>query len=301
MAHVDKVLNLRKDVQFDAHVNDCHWDEKESKWTVKTRQGHIAKCKYLVLCTGLLHRRHLPDFPGITDYKGVLHHTGFWPEDMSTKGKRVGLIGAGATAVQVTQEVAKEADHLTIFMRRPSYCLPMGQRPLSELENRGFQTFYDTLFKAGRKSRAGFPMQPVSEKVFDVSEAEREALWNDTWSRGGFQFLMTQYADYALDAAANKEIYKFWTKKIRERMRPGKKRDLMAPLVEDMPYYFGTKRTPLEQDYYEMVDKDSVDVVNLNDTPIKTFTEKGIKFEDGTEEEFDVMILATGFDSFSGA
>ena len=141
----------------------------------------------------------------------------------------------------------------------------------------------------------------MSEKVFDVSEAEREALWNDTWSRGGFQFLMTQYADYALDAAANKEIYKFWTKKIRERMRPGKKRDLMAPLVEDMPYYFGTKRTPLEQDYYEMVDKDSVDVVNLNDTPIKTFTEKGIKFEDGTEEQFDVMILATGFDSFSGA
>lgn len=75
----------------------------------------------------------------------------------------------------------------------------------------------------------------------------------------------------------------------------------MAPPVEKMPYYFGTKRNPLEQDYYEMVDQDNVDVVNLNETPIETFTTKGIRFQDGSEQEFDIMILATGFDSFSGS
>ncbi|KAK5091362.1 hypothetical protein LTR05_001545 [Lithohypha guttulata] len=300
MAHIDKVLGLRKDVLFNAHVNDCSWDEGSGRWTVKTRQGQVATGKYLILCTGLLHRRHYPEFPGLENFKGVVHHSGFWPEDLSTKGKKVALIGAGATAVQITQEVAKDADQLTIFMRRPSYCLPMMQRSLTELENRGFQAYYDTLLREGRNSQAGFPGPRSSRSALEGTPEEREAYMEDLWSRGGFQFLMA-FADVTINEEANKVMYTFWQKKVAERMRSGKKRDLMAPPLEKMPYFIGTKRCPLEQDYYECVDQDNVDVVDMNEKKLKSFTDKGIVFEDGTETEFDLLILATGFDSFSGS
>ena len=299
MAHIDKTLNLRKDTKFNAHVNDCSWDDSVGRWTVKTQQGDVVTGKYLLLCTGLLHRKHYPEFPGLDDFKGQIHHSGFWPEDLSTKGMKVALIGAGATAVQITQEVAKEADHLTIFMRRPSYCLPMMQRPLSELENRGFHTYLSTLLREGRKSYAGFPTPPPPS-ILQSSEEEREAYLSDLWSRGGFQFLGGA-SETVLDKDANEIMYRFWQKRVAERMRPGKKRDLMAPPFDKMPYHFGTKRCPLEQDYYECVDQDNVDVVDMNEKRLQKFTEKGLLFEDGSQLDVDLLILATGFDSFSGS
>ena len=298
-AHVDKVLNLRKDVQFNAHVIDARWSETDGQWTVKTDQGQIAKSKYLILCTGLLHRRHVPDFPDLTTYKGVIHHTGFWPEDMSVKGKKVGVIGAGATAVQVVQELAKEADQLTVFMRRPSLCLPMGQRVVSPEEQRGWKSYFNAIFRAGRQSLAGFPGGAESVGVMDVSAEERERHFENIWARGGFSFMLNNYNNVILDKGANKVVYDFWAKKVRERMTDPKKRELMAPDVP--PYHFGTKRSPLEQDYYEMLDRSNVEIVNLNDEPLKTFNETGMLLEGGKQMDFDVVVLATGFDSFSGS
>lgn len=119
MKHIDKTLNLRKDVSFNARVNDASWDKDTNLWTVKTLQGHEAHAKYLVCCTGLLHRTYTPAFEGLQDYKGEIYHSGAWPEDFNGKGKKIGLIGAGATAVQITQELGKVADELTVFLRRP--------------------------------------------------------------------------------------------------------------------------------------------------------------------------------------
>ena len=142
MKHIDKTLDLRKDVSFNARVVECSWDAAKNIWTVKTLQGHVAQAKYLVCCTGLLHRTYTPDFPGLKDYKGEIYHSGAWPEDFNGKGKKIGLIGAGATAVQITQELGKVADELTVFLRRPSYCFAMGQRRWTEEEQRQLKTFY---------------------------------------------------------------------------------------------------------------------------------------------------------------
>lgn len=295
--HVDKVLNLRKDVEFNAHVVDTQW--KDGKWTVKTDQGQIAQSKYLILCSGLLHRRHVPDFPGLDTFQGVIHHTGFYPDKLSVKGKKVALIGAGATAVQVTQELSKEADQLTIFMRRPSLCLPMGQRRIDDLEQRGWKPYYAALFREGRKSAAGFPGDKGTCRVKDVSEEESERYWEDLWGMGGFNFITSNYLDLFVDKESNQKAYDFWAKKTRQRIKDPKKRELMAP--KEAPYYIGTKRAPLEQDYYECIDRDNVDVVNMNDEPLETFNEKGMLLKNGKQLDFDMVILATGFDSFSGS
>ncbi|KAJ9494848.1 hypothetical protein H2202_009750 [Exophiala xenobiotica] len=296
-AHVDKVLGLRKDVQFNAHVIDAQWHD--GTWTVKTDQGHVAQAKYLILCSGLLHRRHVPDFPGLSSFRGKIHHTGFYPEDLSAKGKKVALIGAGATAVQVTQELAKEADQLTIFMRRPSLCLPMGQRPIGALEQKGWKTYFASLFNEGRRSRTGFPGGGQECGVFDVSDEERERVFEELWSRGGFNYMLANYNDLLLDKASNQKVYEFWARKIRQRMQDPRKRDLMAPI--EAPYHIGTKRSPLEQDYYECIDRDNVDIINMNDEPLKTFNAQGMLLEGGKQLDFDMVVLATGFDSFSGS
>ena len=298
-AHIEETLGLKRDVQFNARVKDSSYNSETARWTVKTDAGHTATCKYLILATGLLHRKFIPDFAGLNDYEGEVHHSGFWPENVSVKGKKVALIGAGATAVQITQELGKQVDQLTVFLRRPSYCLPMQQRSLSTLESASGKTFLNLLFKHGRLSRAGFPSEGPPCGVFEVTKEERESWFEDLWARGGFSFQMCNYNDLLLDRKANREVYDFWAKKTRARLNDPVKRDIMAPL--DPPYLFGTKRNPLEMDYYDVLNQNNVEIVDLNATPLKAFQPTGMLMSDEKLHEFDIVVLATGFDSFTGS
>lgn len=301
--HLDSVLDLKKDTHFNARVVDCSWDDEAGEWTVQTEQGQVAKTRFLLLCSGLLHHKHVPDFPGLKDYKGQVFHSSFYPEGLDVKGKKVALVGTGATGVQITQELAKEAERLTIFMRRPSLCLPARQRPVSEVENFAWHGYLDAIFANARLSGNGFLKAPApTANTLDTPAEERERYWETLWRAGGFRYWNQNYPDHLLSKEANTKLYEFWAKKVRERMTDPSKMDLMAPLpAEKMPYYIFTKRPPLEMDYYEMVDKPSVDVVNTKLTPSKGFTETGVSMEDGRQIDFDILILATGFDAYSGS
>ncbi|KAF2743843.1 FAD/NAD(P)-binding domain-containing protein [Sporormia fimetaria CBS 119925] len=300
MAHIDKVLNLRKDVSFNSRVNSAEWNRETSHWHVKTENGKQARSRFLILASGLLHKTYKPDFPGVESYKGALHHSGAWPENTSVKGKKVAIIGAGATSVQIVQELGKEADQLDVLMRRPSYCLPMGQRVWTPEEQVAWKAYYPSLFAAGRKSVAGFPIPRPERRVQDDTPEEREKRLEEGWKSGGFQFGFKGYGDVILDKEANKIVYDFWKRKVRERLTDPKKAALMAP--DDAPYYYGTKRNPLEHDYYDVLNQPNVGIVDLKTNSIETFTENGIKLKAESEpREYDVVILATGFDSFTGS
>ncbi|KAI8939027.1 hypothetical protein NX059_004867 [Plenodomus lindquistii] len=300
MAHVDKTLGLRKDVSFDSKVNGCTWDQEASQWVVRTENGKVARARWLILATGLLHKTHLPDWPGQQEYKGVIRHSGEWPEETSVKGKRVAVIGAGATSVQIVQELAKEASHLTLLMRRPSYCLPMGQRDLTEAEQIAWRTYYPLLFAGGRNSAVGLPAVRNTARIQDVSPEEREAHFERTWAAGGFNFQLHNYSDATTDPDANKVVYDFWKKKVRERLTDPFKQQLMAP--DTMPYYFNTKRCPLEVDYYDVLNQPNVDIVDITHHPIETFTPTGLQLgNESHAREFDYIVCATGFDSFTGS
>ena len=175
----------------------------------------------------------------------------------------------------------------------------MRQRVWTELDNSIWKSYLPRLFKEGRLSRSGFPIDPRPCGVFDVSEEEREQWFEEIWARGAFNFQMCNFNNVVLDKAANREVYNFWCKKTRARMSDSYKKDIMAPL--EPPYCFGTKRNPLEHDYYETLDRPNVDIVDLNKTPLKAFTERGMVMSDDREREFDILVLATGFDSFTGS
>jgi cation diffusion facilitator CzcD-associated flavoprotein CzcO len=297
MAHVDKTLGLRKDVTFDAKVNSSTWDAESARWTVTTENGLAARAQFLILCTGLLHKAHMPEWPGRETYKGVVTHTGAWLEHLDVKGKKVAIIGSGATSVQVVQEIAKEVSQLTVLLRRPSFCLPMGQRTCTEEEQIHWKAYYPTLFAAGRKSIGGFPASGRPERVQDVTVEEREAWHEELWRAN---YLSQNFSNVMTDTDANEAMYDFWKRKVRQRLTHPAKQQLMAP--DAKPYYFGTKRTPLENGYYDALDQDNVDVVDIGTHPIEGFTERGLRLGGGAgARDFDVVVCATGFDAFTGS
>lgn len=161
------------------------------------------------------------------------------------------------------------------------------------------KAYYPTLFEAGRRSRAGFPAEARPEGVLEVSKEDREAWLEEMWERGGFHYMLSGFSDGITNPESNEVLYQYWRKKICERLTDPEKQNIMCP--ETKPYYFGTKRSPLEQDYYEVLNQDNVKIHDLNQAPLKSFTEKGLLMSDGTEYEFDAVALATGFDSYSGS
>ncbi|CAK1359580.1 unnamed protein product [Cercospora beticola] len=297
--HADEVLDLSKDTYFNARVVEATRDDEKNLWTIKTQQGHVATAKYLILGTGLLHRSYMPDFPGLEKYKGNLCHSANWLKDFDGKGKKIGLIGAGATAVQITEQLGKVAEELVVFLRRPSYCLPMGQRKISATEHDQLRPYIPALMKASRESISGFPMIPLSGSMLanprEVWEAELERLW----SLGGFHANQATYREIYVNPEANELHYQFWRKKVCQRLTDPEKQKIMAP--EKKPYHIGTKRCPLEQDYYEVLNQPNVKLHDLKAAPLKEFTERGIITSDGKEYEFDAVVLATGFDALTGS
>lgn len=204
--------------------------------------------------------------------------------------------------MQCIQEVGPEVGHLTVLQRTPNLCLPMNQHKLdsnveAEQKKKGY---YDWVYKYRRETFGGFYFD-FSEKNGDEDDAQqKKAFYEGLWAGGGFRFWLATYKDLLFNKAVNDTAYEFWAEKTRARINDPIKKDILAPLLKDQPHTFGTKRPSLEQRYYEVYNQDNVDVIALKQNPIDTFTETGIKMKNGDENEFDVIILATGFDSVTG-
>ncbi|CAK7232060.1 hypothetical protein SCUCBS95973_008134 [Sporothrix curviconia] len=300
--HVDASLHLSRDISYNTIVNGATYDTASATWTVTTESGATAVCRSLICATGISFKPHFPAFKGLHSYKGELVHLTRWPNNADagiTKGKRVAIVGSGATAVQCTQEIAKQAAHLTVYIRTASISLPMYQRPLSEFEQRVNKSIYSGLLAHCRATKSGLGYDPRPGSTFDLTDEEREELWEELWQHGGFNFNQSNHRDFLVDAKAGRMMYAFWAKKTRARMTNAAKAAFLVP--DEAPFLFGTKRMSLEQDYYECCDQDNVDVVDLKKNPIARFTEGGIVTADGVETQYDMVVMATGFDAMTGS
>lgn len=294
-AHADRVLNLRKDAVFNTVIEGVSW--ADGRWTANTTDGRQFKCKYLILATGSSYKKHYPDFPNMRSYKGELIHAADMPrhKELDFKSKRVAVIGNGSTGLQIVQELAREETcQLTSYIRTPNIAFPMDQRVRTEEEENAAKSFYEALFTASKTCKGGFPYNQMHKSWAECDDAERLARLEELWNRGGFGFLIGNYKEMLLDKEVNAFIYDFWVRRVRSRMRDGPKRDIVAPLKQAQ--FIGTKRPGIEHDYYEALDRPNVEIVNLLETPIQTFTEEGI---DG--RQYDMVFLATGYDALTGS
>jgi len=169
----------------------------------------------------------------------------------------------------------------------------MHRRSLSNAEQANGKRYYRELFRYREKTPYGFITDINDKNTFDDSPAERDAFYHSLWDRGGLRFWVANYKDIFFNPDANKEAYRFWVDNVRGRITDARKRDLLAPI--EMPHYFGIKRPCLETNYYDIFNRDTVDIVDVKNNPIVALTETGIQLQDGTGHEADVIALATGF------
>lgn len=297
--YVDSKLDLRKDAQFNTKILEADWDEPSRTWSLKTDTGQVFKCHYAVFATGSTFQPYVPDFAGMDDFGGSIAHAGRWDEDLDYANKRVAVIGTGASGVQIIQEMGTTASHLTVFQRTPNLSLPMQQEKWDEKVNADQKQNYAEWFEIWGDTFGGFHYDFDPRSAKDVTEDERLEFYEQRWQAGGFQFWLGGFSDYLFDMESNRLAYDFWRDKIRAKIKDPVKRDLLAPM--EPPHPFGTKRPCLHQNYYDVLNQDNVDIVAVGENPIETFTPKGIRTADGVEHEFDIVVLATGYDTNTGA
>jgi cation diffusion facilitator CzcD-associated flavoprotein CzcO len=295
--YVADKFNLRPNIQLNSRVKSAIYNERENRWEVTLESGQRARAQFLVAAVGILTARYTPPFPGVDSFKGEAFHTSRWPkEKVDFTGKRVACIGTGATAVQLIPIVAKECGHLTVFQRTANYCAPLRNGLVTPETQAQWKATYSEIHKKCRETATGFTHDFDSRKAMSVSKEERLAQYEKLWVQPGFSKWLANFRDIMTSREANEDFAEFVRNKIRARVKDPVVAEKLAP--KDHP--FGSKRIPLETEYYEAYNRDNVSLVDIKETPIEAITPKGIKTSD-KEYEFDVIIYATGFDAFTGA
>jgi cation diffusion facilitator CzcD-associated flavoprotein CzcO len=296
--YVDKKLDLSRDIRFNRRVNEAEFDPAHNRWTVRSSDGSVTRARYFVLCTGLGSKPYVPELPGLSDFAGEHHHTALWPQQgLDLAGKRVGVIGTGASGVQVAQEAAAVAAHLTVFQRTPNLALPMRQRKLDDDTIRRMKEGYPLAYQKRRTSFGGFDYDPLEKSASEVSEDERRATFERVWEIGGLAPWVGSFNDLLVNEQSNRAAYDFWRDKTRARIKDPAVAETLAPTEPLHPY--GTKRPSLEQNFFEIFNQSNVSLVDLRKTPIERVTRTGVKTTAG-EHDLDILVLATGFDAVTG-
>jgi acetone monooxygenase len=295
--YVADQLDLRRDIQFGTTITHAHFDEATNRWTIRTDKGETIDAGFLVTCGGMLSAPLTEIFPGQDTFKGQLMHTARWPkEPIDFAGKRVGVVGVGATGIQVIQTIAPDVGHLTVFVRTPQYIITMKNPKYGPEEaaayKRRFAELRDTVFD----TFTGFEYD-FAHTWADLSPEQRHKVLEDVWQDGSLKFWIASFAELFFDAAVNAEISEFVREKMRARLKDPRLLDILVPT----DYGFGTHRVPLESNYLEAYLRPNVEAVSVRNNPIVRITPEGIQTDDGKVYELDVIVLATGFDAGTGA
>jgi cation diffusion facilitator CzcD-associated flavoprotein CzcO len=295
--YVADKFDLRRDIQFRSRVSVAHYQDEARAWEVTLEDGSRHRARFLITAVGLLSAPTLPRIEGVGTFQGQAFHTAQWPhEPVSFEGKRVAVIGTGATGVQTIQEVAKTVGHLTVFQRRPNWCAPLHNSKIDAETQRKIKASYPEIFARCRETYACFIHTIDPRGTFEVTPEEREAFFEELYATPGFGIWQGNFRDILTDRAANKAISDFVARKIRERVKDPEVAEKLIP----KDHGFGTRRVPLETKYYEVYNQPNVQLVDIKETPIERITPTGIKTS-AAEYEFDIIIYATGFDAITGS
>ncbi len=296
LRYVADFCDMRRDIEFNTRVAAAHYDEKTKRWMVTTNNGKRFTATFLIPATGPLSTPYKPDFPGFEKFKGEWYLTGNWPhEPVDFAGKRVAVIGTGATAVQLVPIVAETAAELTVFQRTPNYVLPARNAPMNDYQREAIKRNYDRIWARTREQAFGFDFDDAGRNVADVTLAECQRILERGWEVGTFRFLFETFDDIFASDSANAVVAEFVRNKIRAIVKDPTTAELLCP--KDYP--LGAKRPPLGHFYYETFNRENVKLVDVSKTPIAGITERGVQVG-ATEYPADIIVFATGFDAVTG-
>jgi cation diffusion facilitator CzcD-associated flavoprotein CzcO len=298
LEHVADRFDLRRDIQLSRRVTAAVFQDDADCWKVFTDSGEVVTTRFFISAVGCLSAANVPAIPGLERFEGVWHHTGAWPRaGVDFAGNRVGLIGTGSTGIQVAPVIAAEAAHLSVFQRTPNYSVPARNFALTPEDTRQIKAGYQEIRRKARESFAGFPYDPSDKSAIEVTPEEREATYEHLWAEeGGFKFIYGSYWDLLFNKDSNDTAAEFIRTKIRQLVRDPAVAEKLAP--RDYPY--GTKRPPIDTDYFQTFNRSNVTLVDLRETPITEATPSGLRTTE-SEYDLDIIVFATGFDAMTGS
>ena len=295
--YVADKFDLRKHMQFNCKVETMVFEETRDLWQLKLADGRELTCRFVVLAIGLLSAPTMPRVPGTDDFKGLSFHTYYWPhEPVDLAGKKVAVIGTGATGIQLIGEIADKVGELTVFQRRPNWSAPLNNSEISDAEMADIRARYDEIFAACALTPGSFVHGPDKRGFYEVSREERLALWDKLYDEPGFGIWLANFREIFMDEAANAELSEYIAGRIRGRVNDPKVAEKLIP----RDHGFGVQRLPLETRYFEAYNRDNVQLVDLSETPLVRITETGLRTT-ARDYEFDIIVYATGFDAITGA
>ena len=295
--YVADKFNLRPHIRLNSRVMSATFDQNMNQWEVLLQDGHRARGQFLITAIGILSAGYVPDFKGIHTFKGNWCHTGKWPaEGMDLVGQRVGVIGTGASGVQLITGIAKEVKHLTVFQRTANYCAPLRNGPIDDESQRQIKSSYPEIFKQCSETAGSFIHKFDPRSAMEVSPEERMQQYEALWDEPGFKKWLSNFYDVMIPGEANEDYAKFVRNKIRERVND----PVIAEMLTPKNHMFGSKRLPCESGYYEVFNQSNVLLVDVREAPIERITPKGVKTKDA-EYELDIIIYATGYDAVTGS
>jgi cation diffusion facilitator CzcD-associated flavoprotein CzcO len=295
--YVADKFDLRRDIQFKSRVRAAQYQEDIRSWDVELENGRHYSARFLITAVGVLSAATMPTIARVETFQGQSCHTHYWPkEPVRFEGKRVAVIGTGATGVQTITEVAKTVGHLTVFQRTPQWCAPLHNAKITQEEMRRIRCNYSEIFARCQETYGCFIHTTDPRATHEVTQEEREAFWEKLYGEPGFGIWMGNFRDILVDREANALISDFVARKIRQRVQDPAVAEKLIP----KNHGFGTRRVPLESGYYEVYNQPNVKLVDINETPIERITPTGVKTTDA-QYEFDIIIYATGFDAITGS
>lgn len=289
-------MDVRKSFQFDTRVESAHYTEVDNCWTIRLSDGNSVTATYFITAVGSLSAANIPSIKGLDRFAGEIYHTGQWPhKKVDFTGKRVGVIGTGSSGIQAIPVIAKEAAHLTVFMRTPQYSLPARNRKLDPTFLKGLDADFEGLVRAVRSNDVAMVVGTPTRRVVEDSPEERTRVFEAAWKEGGaLKLVFESYTDIAVDADANRAVADFVRAKIRETVEDPAKAEMLIPNYEIL-----AKCIVLDTDFFETFNRSNVDLIALRQTPIDEIVEGGIRTTE-TEIDLDVIVFATGYNALTG-
>ena len=289
-------FSLRDHMQFNVSVESMVFDDTASIWTLTLNDRRMVSTRFVITALGPLSAPTPPRFEGAETFLGQAFHTFHWPkEPVELAGKRVAVIGTGATGIQVIAEIADKVGDLTVFQRRPNWSAPLNNGPISDEEMADIRSRYDEIFAKCATTPGSFEHEPDRRGFWTVSKEERQAKWDRLYDEPGFGIWLQNFLEIFTDDDANAEISEYIASRIRQRVKD----PVVAEKLIPTDHGFGVQRLPLETNYFEAYNRDNVHLVDISETPIVTMTPTGIRTSE-QDFDFDIIIYATGFDAMTG-
>ncbi|MGE4431217.1 MAG: flavin-containing monooxygenase [Sphingobium sp.] len=295
--HVADRFDLRRDISFNMRVTSARFDDATALWTVETDAGQTFRARFVVMAAGNLTLPSVPPFPGLENFRGQWFHAARWDDSADFRGKRVALIGTGATGVQLVPKIAAQAEHLHVMQRTPNFSVPARNGPVSDDADLAYKAEYPA--KRQQALSTSFGMSGIDLpacSAMDVSEEERDRLYEKRWQEGGSINFLSTFNDLLINEASNETAAEFVRRKIRATVKDPDVAKLLCPV--DHP--IGSKRLCVDTDYYETYNRSNVTLVDVRSDPIETITPDGIKTLHA-HYAVDAIVFATGFDAITGA